>query len=350
VDNITETNIGASLREVEKRSIPVLDVGPALTGDAQAIQELSEKWRDVWQNLGFMCITNHGISNKLVSEMEEAAKRFHDLPHKVKMKISINAHMKGYTPAHASVATKSKFYKNRKLDTVECLIVATDFADDNPHVISGEQFYGKMPWLSEDIIPGFRLLCEKYMNEVTELGKKLLPVWALSLNLEQDYFKPFFEENYTYFRVAKYPPKAKLEEGEIGVNAHADTGFMTFLPPANEEGLQVLDVNGKWFWPDLPDNSLIVNAGQFLERWTNDRIRATPHRVVPPLNSDRYSLACFVNPNFEATCESLPTCTDLANPPKYETQSYLQFFSWYMTNAFTHYGKFEVVDGKAMEK
>ena len=152
--------------------------------------------------------------------------------------------MKGYTTAHASVATKSRFHKNRKLDTVECLIVATDFDDDNPHVSSGEQFYGKMPWLAEDIIPGFRSTCEKYIKEVTELGKKLLPVWALSLNLKHDYFDPFFVDNYTYFRVAKYPPKPKLEEGEMGVNAHADTGFMTFLPPANEEGLKVLDTNG----------------------------------------------------------------------------------------------------------
>ena len=350
MDNITEKDIGSSLRKVEKRSLPTLDVGPALTGDAQAIKDLSKEWREVWQTLGFMCIINHGISDELISDMEEAAKQFHDLPHEVKMKIPINSHMKGYTPAHASVATKSKFHKNRKLDTVECLIVATDFAQDNPNVVSEKQFYGEMPWLSEGILPGFRSVCEKYMNEVTELGKKLLPVWALSLDLKQDYFDPFFEDNNTYFRVAKYPPKPKLEEGEMGVNAHADTGFMTFLPPANEEGLQVLDTDGKWFWPDLPKNALILNAGQFLERWANDRFRATPHRVLPPISSDRYSLACFVNPSFDAKCECLPTCTDSSNPPKYEAQSYLEFFSWYMTNAFTHYGKFEVVDGKAIDK
>ena len=125
---MTEKDIGSSLREVEKRSLPTIDVGPALTGDIQAIQELSEEWREVWQTLGFMCIINHGISDNLISDMEKAAKQFHDLPHEVKMKISINSHMKGYTPAHASVATKSKFHKNRKLDTVECLIVATDYA------------------------------------------------------------------------------------------------------------------------------------------------------------------------------------------------------------------------------
>ena len=216
--------------------------------------------------------------------------------------------MKGYTPAHASVSTKSKFHENRKLDTVECLVLASDYAADNSHVQAGEPFYGDMPWLPEEIIPGFRTTCETYMNTVTALGKKLLPVWALSLDLGEDYFGPLFEDNYTYFRVAKYPPKPDLEPGEMDVNAHADTGFMTFLPPANEEGLQVLDTDGTWFWPELPANALIVNAGQFLERWANDRFRATPHRVIPPVHNDRYSLACFVNPSFEAVSECLPTC------------------------------------------
>ena len=68
----TETDIGSSLREVTKRALPTLDVGPALTGDIKAIKELSEKWRDVWQNLGFMCITNHGISDELIFEIQKS--------------------------------------------------------------------------------------------------------------------------------------------------------------------------------------------------------------------------------------------------------------------------------------
>ena len=68
------------------------------------------------------------------------------------------------------------------------------------------------------------------------------------------------------------------------------------------------------------------------------------------LGSRKYnSLACFVNPNFEAVGECLATCTGPDNPPKYPAQTYREFFTWYMTNTFTHYGKLKAVDGEAVE-
>lgn len=349
MDGIVETTAGRAVRGIERRGLPVLDVGPALTGDKAAIRALSEQWREVWETVGFMCIVNHGVPGEAIGRMEAEAKHFHDLSLDIKMSVSVTHDQKGYTPPHTATPTHSEFHDSRKLNTVECFVIATDFADDNPYVQAGEQFYGKMPWLPEDVLPGFRAAAETYMETVTALGKKLLPVWALSLDLPEDYFQPMFEDSYTYFRMAKYAPKPDLEEGEMGVSAHADTGFMTFLPPANEEGLQVLDSDGTWFWPELPEGALIVNAGQFLERWSNGRFRATPHRVVPPLENDRYSLACFVNPNFEAVGECLATCTGPDNPPKYPAQTYREFFTWYMTNTFTHYGKLKDVDGEAVE-
>ena len=114
---------------------------------------------------------------------------------------------------------------------------------------------------------------------------------------------------------------------------------MTFLPPAREAGLQVMDTDGTWFWPDVPDGAIIFNTGQFLERWTNDRFRATPHRVLPPRQRDRYSFACFVNTSLDAEVECLPTCTDPDNPPKYPRQTYWDHFHWRMNRTYTHYGK-----------
>lgn len=338
-ETVRESEFGRAARDLPRKPLPVLDVGPALTGDADAIEALAAEWRAVWQTLGFMCIVNHGIAPEEIDAMTAEARRFHDLPHETKMAVAVTTDQKGYIPARRGITTHSEFHDSRKLDTVECYVAATDFPADDPRVVAGKRFYGPMPWLPEATLPGFRAATEAYMARITTLGKKLLPVWARALDLPADYFAPRFEEAYTYFRIAKYPPKPDLDEGEMGVNAHVDTGFMTFLPPANEDGLQVLDTDGSWFWPELPAGAIIVNAGQFLERWTNKRFRATPHRVVPPRVHDRYSLACFVNPSFDALGECLPSCTDAANPPKYPAQTYWDFFDWYMTNTFTHYGK-----------
>jgi len=336
------TDVEKAVRLLPRKPIPVLDVGPALTEDADAIEDLANKWRDVWQNLGFMCIINHGIPQSKIDAMVEQAKRFHDLPTDVKMQVQVTLDHKGYVPPRSSNNTTSEYILSRKLSLVECLVVASDYPADNPQVREGKQFYGPMPWLPESVLPGFRAVTEDYMATVTALGKKLLPVWARALEMPSDFFTPMFEEPYTYFRVAKYPQKPDLQEGEFGSNPHTDTGFMTFLPPANEEGLQILDTDGSWFWPELPDGAIIVNLGQFLERWTNKRFRATPHRVIPPANRDRYSLACFVNPSFEALGACLPTCTSASNPPKFPDQTYWEFFEWYMTRSYTHYGKLKV--------
>ena len=334
-----QTDAGPQAHELPRRPLPVLDVGPALAGDREAIEKLAGDWRDVWEGVGFMCIVNHGVPRDLIRRMTDEAKRFHDLPDEVKNTISVTRDQKGYIPSRRGITTHSEFHNSRKLDTVEVLVAATDYPESDPNVAAETQFYGQMPWLSEDIIPGFRATVTEYMDTITALGKRLLPVWARALELDADFFDDKFDKAYTYFRIAKYPPAPDLEEGETGLAGHADTGFMTFLPPADEEGLQVLDTDGTWFWPELPEDSLIVNMGMFLERWTNGRFRATPHRVVPPRANDRYSLACFVNPDFNAEGACLPTCTSPENPPKFPTQTYWEFFNWYMTNTFTHYGK-----------
>ena len=328
-----------ALLEVPRKSLPVLDVGPALAGDHDAIETLADEWRKVWEGVGFLCIVNHGVPSDSIRRMTAEAKRFHDLPRDVKNTIPVTRDQKGYIPSRRGVTTHSEFHKSRRLDTVEALVVATDYPESNPNVASGKQFYVLMPWLPEEVIPGFRATVEEYMGTITSLGKQLLLVWARALELDAGFFDDRFRDAYTYFRIAKYPPAPDLEDGEMDLAGHADTGFMTFLPPADEEGLQVLDTDETWFWPELPDNSLIVNMGMFLERWTNGRFRATPHRVVPPRKNDRYSLACFVNPSFDAIGECLSTCTGPDNPPKFPTQTYWEFFNWYMTNTFTHYGK-----------
>jgi len=336
---ITQSDASRSMRSLPRRPLPVFDVGDVIAGDPDAPAALAESWRGVWETLGFMCVVNHGVPLGQVASMFDASKQFHDLPADVKQAISLNTDQRGFMGIRGDYLANGEINENRKPSISEAMFVATEYADDNPYVAAGTQFYGPNLWPPEDLAPGFRETTLAYMDVVTDLGKKLLPIWALALDLPADYFDPFFVDNYTYFRIAKYPPLPQHNEAELGIHAHRDTGFMTFLPPANEEGLQILDEDGNWFWPELPDDAMVVNLGQFATRWMNDRFRATTHRVVPPLDRDRYSLPCFVNPNFEVRNETLKTCTGPGNPPKYPVQTYREWFGWYMSNTFGVYDK-----------
>lgn len=349
MDGIVESSAGRAIRGVERRQLPVMDVAPVLAGDREGTRKLAVAWRQVSETVGFLAIVNHGIPKDLVDRMTAQAKAFHDLPHEVKNTIPLSTDQKGFQTSRVSTVTHSVYSKNRKLDNNEALVLATDYPADHPQVKAGKRFYGHNRWLPEDVLPGFRATATEYMDTMTALGKKLLPLWAMALELPETFFEPYFKDNYTYFRVSRYPAKADIEVDEFAISSHADTGFMTFVPPATEEGIQIMSPDGKWFWPDFPADGIILNTGMFLERWSNKRFRATPHRVIPPVKNDRYSLPLFVNPSFDAVGECLPTCTSADNPPRFPTQTYWEFFNWYMENTFTHYGKLKKTAGDAVE-
>ncbi len=335
----SELEIDIRDTDIPTRPLPEMDLGPYFAGEPGALEALAEKWRAACEGVGFMCLVNHGLPDEEVERMETEVRRFHALPDEEKLKIKVNEHQRGYVPSKATIVTHSTYEKHTRLDSVECLVLATDYDADDPNVKAGKQFYSQNQW--PEGMPDFRDGIERYMSQVEDICKRTLPVWATALELEPGFFEPYFEKNYTYFRLAKYPRAEFVGEHEFGIGAHADTGFMTFLPPAKEPGLQVLDTDGVWFWPDVHKGGIVLNIGQFLGRWTNERFRATPHRVLPPRNADRYSFACFVNTSLDSEVSCLPTCTGPGNPPKYEPESYWDFYRWYMSRTYTHYGKIE---------
>jgi len=329
-------------RLVEIGELPVLDIGPFLAGEEGALDALAGQLREACENVGFFFIRNHGVGDDLIERIFSETRRFHDLPIEEKMKLEINMNQRGYIKPGFTMVKHSTYNENTKFDSTEVLVFATEYPEDDPNRQAGKFFYDENQWPAD--LPSFRETVREYMATLTNLGKTLLPVWAAALDLEKDFFKPYFENNYTYFRMAHYPPVPDLGENEFGLGPHADTGFMTFLPQADVDGLEILDVDGNWFRPPRMDDAILVNTGQFLGRWSNDRFRATPHRVIPPKDADRYSIALFVNSAFEPVCECLPTCTGPDNPPKYPAESYWDFYRWYMANTYPHYGEFDAAE------
>ena len=333
----------ASDNQVYSRRMPQLDLAPLFTGDRTGLRDLAAIVRETYQTLGFNSVVNHGIAPDLIARMQAQSERYHSLPMETKLCHKVDQNQRGYIPPKGSLIKVSSYNQNTKFDTGGCLVLATEYDDDHPDVKAGKQFYSRNQW--PEGLPGFKETVLEYMAAMTELGKRMLPVWALALELPEDFFLPYFETPYVYLRLAHYPPQPELEENEFGHSPHADAGFQTFLPPANEPGLQILDTDGNWFWPEVEDGALILNAGLFLERWTNGRFRATPHRVIPPTNAHRYSLASFINTDLASLCAPLPTCIGPDNPAKYPTETYWDFYNWYMTSIYSHYPEFDAAAG-----
>ncbi len=302
------------------RELPVIDLNLFLNDKSYNIDPLAKQLQNICENLGFLCITNHGISNDLIQRMYRVTEDFHSLSDEEKLCVRVTKHLRGYIPSR-------RIDKNySKPDTVECFIAATDYPTNHPNLILGKQFYSRNIWPKNS--PEFKTVVETYIQSIQNLGLKLLPLWAKSLNLPINYFEPYFKEPYSHIRIAKYPRKNSNTIQESGLGAHADTGFMTFLPIPDEQGLQIMDEHGQWFYPKIPENAIVVNIGQFLSRWTNGRFRATPHRVLPPENNARYSFACFINPSLDVKVE----CISNGMPAIYPKQSYGEFFEYYIKN------------------
>ena len=330
---------GTHATDIEYRDLPIIDLGKYLESGRTDHGNLPEEVKNACENIGFFFVVNHGVSDDLLARIFEQTETFHSLPMEEKSKLTINMNQRGYIAPKATMVRHSTYNENNKFDTNATMVFATEYPEDNPNRQAGKWFYDENQW-PEDL-PGFQDTVREYMGTLTNLGKSMLPLWAKALDLEEDFFKPYFENNYTYFRMAHYPPVPELGDNEFGLGPHADTGFMTFLPQADVDGLEILDVDGNWFRPPQMHDAILVNTGQFLERWSNKRFRATPHRVIPPKDVDRYSIALFVNTAFEPVCECLPTCTDADNPPQHTPESYYDFYLWYMKNTYPHYGDFD---------
>ena len=125
------------------------------------------------------------------------------------------------------------------------------------------------------------------------------------------------------------PQQEGTDENEFGLAPHSDTSFMTLLAQNKVPGLSIRLPNGTWVdAPALP-GSFLVNGGDMLRRWTNERFLATPHRVINRSGQERYAIPFFFDCAYTTRMACLPTCTGPGNPPRYEPMTYPEYMVWY---------------------
>jgi isopenicillin N synthase-like dioxygenase len=311
-------------------TIPVIDLGPYLAGESGALEATAAELHDALETIGFFIIINHDVPQELIAQTFEEARRFHDRPLEAKMALRMNEHNNGYMAMNRYAVWSSEVNVNTKPDLNEAFFIKRERRPDDPLLLSGRRFVGPNRW--PDDLAGFRENVLAYTEAVDTLGRRLLPVCAVALELRPDFFEAAFAESQFSFRLSHYPP-AQAEDNQFGIAPHTDANFMTFLAQSEVPGLQVRLPSGAWLdVPYLP-NSFAVNSGDMMYRWTNGRFKSTPHRALPPVGRHRYAIPYFMGPHIDTLIACLPTCQGPDRPPKFPPITYEAYLHWwYDTN------------------
>jgi isopenicillin N synthase-like dioxygenase len=307
-------------------TIPVIDVGPCSGGQPGGRELVAAELRDALERVGFFVMVNHGVPRELIDRTFSEARRFHDQPMDAKLAIRMNEHNNGYMIMGRYAVWTSDVNDNDKPDLNEAFFCKRERAADDPLRRSGRRFVGPNRW-PEDL-PGFRDNVLAYTDAMDALSRRILPVCALALDLPPDTFDHAFAESQFSFRLTHYPPVA-AEVNQFGIAPHTDANFLTFLAQTDVPGLQVRMPSGEW--ADVPyiPGSYAVNSGDMMYRWTNGRLKSTPHRALPPVGRHRYAIPFFLGPRIDTVIECLPTCQGPDNPPRFPPITYEAYLKWW---------------------
>lgn len=301
-------------------SLPIIDISPLYGDEPDAWQAVAGQIDRACRQWGFFYIKGHHISPARIAEVLGNAQRFFALPVEEKLKIDITQtrHHRGY----GAVATE-QLDPTKPSDLKETFDMGLHLPADHPEVLAEKPLRGpnRHPDLS-----GWATLMEQHYRDMQALAQTLLRAMTLALGIERDFFDTRFNEPVSVLRLIHYPPRDAASCAEQqGAGAHTDYGCITLLYQDAAGGLQVRNVNGLWIDAPPIDGTFVVNLGDMMARWSNDRYLSTPHRVISPLGVDRYSMPFFAEPHPDTLIQCLPGCQDDAHPPKYPTTTCAEF-------------------------
>lgn len=335
----------------DNNSIPIIDISPLVqlgadSGDGDpSISSSSPRLRDVVEqisrackNFGFFAVTNHGVNPTIITSAWDASTNFFDLDPAIKQSVPMSSDYPYGYESHESLGTLLN--ENRSsahlADSKETFSVGP--IDSARSGMPSRQFPENAPATFAPALTQYFDACEK-------LARILFRGLALALQLDADWFlRPgcFDDGHQCALRVLNYP-QLEHEEDEKGSNkkvhiragAHTDYGAMTILKSGGP-GLQLQLGDNSSSWIDVPylSDAFIINLGDLMQRWTNDRWRSTLHRVIAVADKNesdenngsgsgrfqsarRQSIAFFVNMNGSARIVPFDSCVDEEHPSQY---------------------------------
>jgi isopenicillin N synthase-like dioxygenase len=293
--------------------VPIIDLmgGKALSDEA--LRSIADQVGEALKHVGFFVIANCGIPPGLANQTREICRQFFELPEDQKLteRTPAKGRPQGYLPLGAVALASTHGNGKGPPDLKESYTVRPDDAS-----------VFRWPRSPE----GFQSIVHAYYQEIDATGKTLLRVFAEALRLDQEFFLEKYTGHQSALQIIHYPAQRTPPlPGQLRSGAHTDYGVITILAIQEKDapgGLQVRMKDGSWADVIAPADSLIINIGDLMMRWTNNFWLSNVHRVVnsptdAATESGRISLAFFYNPKSDIVVECIPTCVSSGDKPRY---------------------------------
>ncbi|KAL6546072.1 hypothetical protein OROGR_009946 [Orobanche gracilis] len=316
----------------ESDSVPLIDLSP-LESDSGSLDSLAAEIGQACENWGFFQVINHGVPRHSREKVESISRDFFALPKEEKVKVSRDeVNPTGY---YDTEHTKNVRDWKEVFDfTVQVPTVIP--ATHEPDVKEVKEMINHWP----ENLPEMRKTCEEYAGEMQKLAFKLLELISLSLGLTRHGLNGFFDKDQTSFvRLNHYPP-CPIPDLALGVGRHKDAGALTILAQDDVGGLQVKrKTDGEWILVKPTPDAYIINVGDIIQVWSNEKYQSVEHRVKVNLERERFSVPFFFNPAFYTMVEPLEELVNNQNPAKYKAYSWGKFFT---TRKLSNFKKLDV--------
>jgi isopenicillin N synthase-like dioxygenase len=305
-------------------TVETIELSAFTSGSQQERRAVASRVDDICTDVGFLTVSGHGVDNTLMTEALDVCQEFFDLPLDAKLRATdpVKSNNRGYN----GVGTEALAYSlGEQHISAPDLFEAFNVGRSDTR---GEYFDTYRPFFAPNIWPEspalFRPIIERYLAELHRVTDSLLELFEMALGLDTGHLIDRTRHAVITARAINYqrrqgelPPA----DGQLRMGAHTDYGVLTVLLADNVPGLQIFR-DGHWAEVPIVEGTFVVNLGDMLARWTNDRWVSTLHRVVPPPASEdggfrRRSIAQFVEADPGCVLECFPSCLAPGQVAKY---------------------------------
>lgn len=294
------------------KNIPSVDLADFTEGNKETKAAFVKELGKAFEEIGFVAVKNHGLSDALCAELYAQVKGFFTLSKEEKEAYEIEglAGQRGY------VSFGKEHAKNKNEGDLKEFWHFGQTVEDNDPI---KEEYPDNVQVNE--LPKFNAVGREVYQKLEATGREILRAIALHLNLDENYFDAKIHNGNSILRPIHYPPITHEPKDAVRAAEHEDINLITLLMGASADGLEVLNKSGKWISVTALPDQIVVNVGDMLQRLTNNKLKSTTHRVVNPprekWGTSRYSIPFFLHPRSEVSLNCLPSCISESNPKNF---------------------------------